>query len=49
MKTFQIYVDGIGFGDVYIVHAKDICSAKAKAKKMAIRDFRQSLRCYKNI
>lgn len=47
MKDFTIYVEGIGFADTYSVRAKDLKTAKAKAMKKAIRDFRQTLKAYK--
>lgn len=49
MKDFEIYVDGMGFAETYIVKAKDLKSAKAKAKKMAIRDFSKTLKAYKEV
>ena len=39
MKIYTISVDSIGFCAVYTVLARDVYSAKRKAKKMAIRDF----------
>lgn len=47
MKEFEIYVDGAGFCETYFVKAKDLTTAKAKAKKMAIRDFAKTLKAYK--
>lgn len=49
MEKFEIYVDGIGFSETYTVEAKDLYKAKSKAKKKAIREFTDSLRCYKAI
>lgn len=49
MKVFEIYVEGIGFADTYSVKAKDLTSAKAKAKKKAIRDFASTLKAYKEV
>lgn len=47
MKEYVIYVDGAGFGEDYIVKAKDLTSAKRKAKKMAIADFKKTLKAVK--
>ena len=47
MKEFIIYVDGAGFGVDYILKAKDLRTAKAKAKKMAIADFKKTLKAVK--
>jgi hypothetical protein len=49
MKDFNIYVEGMGFGDTYSVKAKDLKSAKAKARKKAIRDFASTLKAYKEV
>lgn len=43
MKEFVIYVDSCGFAEEYIVKAKDLTSAKRKAKAMAVRDFKSCL------
>ena len=48
LKTFEIYVEGTGFGDEYVVKAKDLVSAKRKAKAMAIRDFKNTLKATKS-
>lgn len=47
MKEFVIYVEGIGFADTYIVKAKDLVTAKRKAKAKAIKDFCSTLKAYK--
>lgn len=47
VKTFEIYVEGIGFADTYIIKAKDLATAKRKAKAKAIKDFRSTLKAYK--
>lgn len=47
MKEFEIYIDGMGFGETYIVKAKDLVSAKKKAKAMAIKDFTKTLKAYR--
>jgi hypothetical protein len=49
MKEFTIVIDGAGFYEVYVVKAKDLKTAKAKAKKMAIRDFSRSLKAFKEV
>ena len=49
MKVFDIDVDGLGFFETYEVYAKDLRSAKRKARAMAIRDFRSSLKITKAI
>lgn len=48
MKEFVIYVEGMGFGDEYTIKAKDLVSAKRKAKAMAIRDFKSTLKATKS-
>lgn len=47
MKDFVIYIDGMGFGDTFIVKAKNLSSAKKKAK--AISEFSKTLKAYKVI
>ena len=47
MKEFVIYVEGIGFADEYTIKAKDLVSAKRKAKAKAIKDFCSTLKAYK--
>jgi hypothetical protein len=47
MKEFVIYVEGIGFADEYIIKAKDLVSAKRKAKAKALKDFKSSLKALK--
>lgn len=39
MKTFTISVDAYGLYEEYTLQAKDLASAKRKAKRKAIRDF----------
>lgn len=48
MKEFVIYVEGIGFADEYTIKAKDLASAKRKAKVKAIRDFKSTLKATKS-
>ena len=43
LKTYEIYVDGIGFADTYIVKAKDLATAKRKA----IAEFKSTLKAVK--
>ena len=40
---FEIAVDAIGFFDTYTIVAKDLATAKKKAKAQAMRDFRSSM------
>lgn len=47
LKTYEIYVDGIGFADTYIVKAKDLATAKKKAKAKAIAEFKSTLKAVK--
>ena len=47
MKDYTIYIDGIGFSEIYKVKAKDLPTAKKKAKALAIRDFSKTLKAYK--
>ena len=47
MKDFEIYVDGLGFADTFIVKAKNLSSAKKKAKAKAISEFSKILKAYK--
>ena len=47
MKDYTISIDGIGFFDTYTVKAKDLPTAKKKAKALAIRDFSKTLKAYK--
>ena len=46
MKDFEIYVDGLGFADTFIVKAKNLSSAKKKAKAKAISEFSKTLKAY---
>jgi hypothetical protein len=48
MKEFVIYVEGIGFADEYIIKAKDLVSAKRKAKAKALKDFKSTLKATKS-
>lgn len=48
MKEFKIYVDGIGFCDEYTIKAKDLTSAKRKAKAKAIKEFKSTLKAVKS-
>lgn len=47
LKEFEIAVDGIGFFDTYTIKAKDLASAKNKAKAKALADFKKDLKAYK--
>lgn len=47
MKNYTIYVEGIGYGEEISVMAKDIVSARKKAKTQAIKEFKSSLRARK--
>ena len=47
LKEFEIAVDGIGFFDTYVVKAKDLPSAKKKAKAKATTDFKKGLKTFK--
>ena len=47
MKEFVIYVEGIGFADEYTIKAKDLISAKRKAKAKALKDFKSTLKALK--
>ena len=47
LKEFEIAVDGIGFFDTYIVKAKDLPSAKKKAKAKALAVFKKELKVFK--
>lgn len=47
MKEFIIYVEGIGYADEIIVKAKDLKTAKAKAKAKAIKEFKSTLKAIK--
>ena len=42
MKEFVIYVDGMGFATEYTIKAKDLVSAKRKAK--ALKEFKSTLK-----
>ena len=48
LKTFEIYVEGIGFADEYTIKAKDLVSAKRKAKAKALKDFKCTLKATKS-
>lgn len=43
MKEFVIYVEGMGFAVEYTIKAKDLVSAKRKAKAKAIKEFKSTL------
>lgn len=47
LKEFEIAVDGIGFFDTYVIKAKDLATAKKKAKSKAMADFRKGLKAFK--
>lgn len=47
LKEFEIAVDGIGFFDTYTIKAKDLASAKKKAKSKALADFKKDLKAYR--
>lgn len=47
MKEFVIYVEGMGFANEYIIKAKDLVSAKRKAKAMALKEFKSTLTAVK--
>lgn len=47
MRDYTIYVEGIGYGEEISVRAKDIVSARKKAKAQAIKEFKSSLRATK--
>lgn len=47
MKEYVIYAESCGLAEEYIVKAKDLASAKKKAKAMAIRDFKSCLKAVK--
>lgn len=47
MKEFTIYVEGIGYADEIVVKAKDLPSAKKKAKAQAIKEFKRTLKAIK--
>lgn len=44
---FEITVDAIGFFDTYTIVAKDLATAKKRAKAQAMRDFRSSMKVTK--
>ena len=44
MKEFVIYVDGMGFATEYTIKAKDLVSAKRKAKAKALKEFKSTLK-----
>lgn len=44
---FEIAVDAIGFFDTYTIVAKDLATAKKRAKAQAMRDFRSSMKVTK--
>lgn len=44
MKEFTIYVEGIGYADEMVIKAKDLTSAKKKAKAKAIKEFKSTLK-----
>ena len=48
MKEFVIYVEGIGFAEEYTIKAKDLASAKKKAKAKALKDFKSTLKATKS-
>ena len=48
MKEFVIYVEGAGFADEYTIKAKDLVSAKRKAKTKALKDFKSTLKATKS-
>lgn len=47
MRCYTIYVEGIGYADEICVMAKDIVSARKKAKAQAIKEFKSSLKAVK--
>lgn len=47
MKEFTIFVDGIGYTDEIVVKAKDLTSAKKKAKKEVMKVYAKYLKAYK--
>ena len=47
MKEYVIYVESCGLAEDYIVKARDLTSAKRKAKAMAIKDFKSCLKAVK--
>ena len=48
MKEFVVCVEGIGFADEYTIEAKDLVSAKRKAKAKALKDFKSTLKATKS-
>ena len=48
MKEFVIYVEGMGFADEYTIKAKDLVSAKRKAKAKAVKEFKSTLTAIKS-
>lgn len=47
MKEFTIYVEGIGYADEMVIKAKDLTSAKKKAKKEVMKVYAKYLKAYK--
>lgn len=47
MRDYTIYVEGIGYANEICVRAKDIVSARKKAKAQAIKEFKSSLKATK--
>ena len=47
-KEFVIYVEGMGFAEEYTIKAKDLASAKRKAKGKAIKEFKSTLTAIKS-
>lgn len=48
LNEYEIVVDGPGTFQCYLLKAKDLKTAKRKAKMKAIADFRKSLKVYKD-
>jgi hypothetical protein len=47
MRDYTFYVEGRGYGEEISVRAKDIVSARKKAKAQAIKEFKSSLKATK--
>ena len=43
---YTINVDGMGMYETYVITATDLSTAKRKAKIMAMKDFKKSLKTY---
>ena len=47
MKEYVIAVDGYGMYEEFTIKAKDLPTAKKKAKKLAIAEFTKTLKAFK--